>query len=256
MIRKRPCSANRFEPSQMHRSTKALKVFRGYLKKWRERTREPGLTAVLILEALQIFLAIPLAAMGAIPEFIVPVMFVLLVIAILVVTLRSNAAAIAVLIAVALSPFGALVHAEHPSLLTEWLSAGGKLLAIGALTIVIAQAIFGPGRVTFHRVQGAVLLYLNFALIFYTIYQLINVLLPNSFSGLPHGDAEHGSGDALLYFSFSTLTTLGFGDITPLNPLARNLANLEAVIGQLYPVTLLARLVSLELEHRRQSKSN
>jgi hypothetical protein len=59
----------------------------------------------------------------------------------------------------------------------------------------------------------------------------------------------------LLYFSFSTLTTAGFGDITPLNPLARNLANLESVIGQLFPATLLARLVSLELEHRRQAKS-
>jgi hypothetical protein len=63
-------------------------------------------------------------------------------------------------------------------------------------------------------------------------------------------------GAALLYFSFTTLTTAGFGDITPLHPLARNLANLESVIGQLYPATLLARLVSLELEHRRQSKSD
>jgi hypothetical protein len=71
---------------------------------------------------------------------------------------------------------------------------------------------------------------------------------------LPPTGAEHGSGAALLYFSFSTLTTAGFGDITPVHPLARNLANLESVIGQLYPATLLARLVSLELEHRRQSK--
>ncbi|HTC04866.1 MAG TPA: potassium channel family protein, partial [Xanthobacteraceae bacterium] len=65
----------------------------------------------------------------------------------------------------------------------------------------------------------------------------------------------HGSGAALLYFSFSTLTTVGYGDITPVYPLARNLANLEAVIGQLFPATLLARLISLEIEHRRQSKS-
>ena len=80
--------------------------------------------------------------------------------------------------------------------------------------------------------------------------------MPNSFSNLPPIGAEHGSGAALLYFSFSTLTTLGYGDIVPLHPLARNLANLEAVIGQLYPATLLARLVSLEIEHRRQARSN
>ena len=75
-----------------------------------------------------------------------------------------------------------------------------------------------------------------------------------SFHGLPQSGAEHGSGAALLYFSFSTLTTVGYGDITPLHPMARDIANLEAVIGQLYPATLLARLVSLEIEHRRLPK--
>jgi hypothetical protein len=48
---------------------------------------------------------------------------------------------------------------------------------------------------------------------------------------------------------------LGYGDIVPIHPLARSLANLEGVIGQLYPATLLARLVSLEIEHRRQNKN-
>jgi Ion channel len=240
----------------MHRSTKTLRVFQGHLKRWREQTRDPGLTVLLIIEAALIFLVIPLAGMGAIPAFIVPAMFVLWVLGILVVTLRSTVAAIAVVIAVALSPFGAFVHAEDPSLVTEWLSAGGRMLAIAALSIVIAQAVFGPGRVTLHRVQGAVLLYLNFALFFFAVYRLLDVLVPNAFHGLPAKGAEFGSGAALLYFSFTTLTTLGYGDITPLHPLARNLANLEAVIGQLYPVTLLARLVSIELEHRRQSKAN
>jgi hypothetical protein len=56
----------------------------------------------------------------------------------------------------------------------------------------------------------------------------------------------------MLYFSFSTLTTVGYGDIVPVNPLARGLANLEAVIGQLYLVTTIARLVTLELEGRRR----
>jgi Ion channel len=240
----------------MHRSAKSLKVFRGYLRKWRERTREPGLTTLLIIEAALIFLAIPLAGMGAIPEWVVPATMVLWVLGVLVVTLRSHWAAIVVLIAVALSPFGIFVHAKDPTLLTLWLSAIGQLLAISVLSIVIAQAVFGTGRVTFHRVQGAVLLYLNFALFFQVIYRLLNALLPNAFGGLPPTGSEHGSGAALIYFSFSTLTTLGFGDITPIHPLVRSIANLEAVIGQLYPVTLVARLVSIELEHRRQSRSS
>jgi hypothetical protein len=71
---------------------------------------------------------------------------------------------------------------------------------------------------------------------------------------LPQSGAEHGSGAALLYFSFSTLTTSTYGDIQPVFPMARNLANLEAMIGQLFPATLLARLISLQIAHRMAEK--
>jgi hypothetical protein len=50
-----------------------------------------------------------------------------------------------------------------------------------------------------------------------------------------------------------TLTTTGYGDIVPLHPYARSLANIEAVIGQLYPATLVARLVTLELKSRHDA---
>ena len=54
------------------------------------------------------------------------------------------------------------------------------------------------------------------------------------------------------YFSLTTITTTGFGDIVPVHPLARSLATLEAVFGQLFPATLLARLVSLNVAHQPQ----
>jgi hypothetical protein len=231
-----------------------IKVFKRFWRrflKWQERSREPGLTALLIIEGVLIFLAIPLGGMGLLPSLVLPALFVLFVLATLVVTSRSHLAAFLVFVAVLLSPAGAFIHAEDPSVLTEWLSASGRLLAIAVLSLVIARAVFGSGRVSWHRVQGAVVLYLNFALFFFTIYRLIVVLAPDAFKGLPPVGTEHGSGAALLYFSFVTLTTVGYGDITPLHPMARNMANLEAVIGQLYPATLLARLVSLELAHRK-----
>jgi hypothetical protein len=53
------------------------------------------------------------------------------------------------------------------------------------------------------------------------------------------------------YFSFVTLTSVGYGDIVPVHPFARGLANIEAIIGQLYPATLLARLVTLAGTHQR-----
>ncbi len=234
--------------------TMSLSDWRSRVKDWHEATREPGLTALLVIESLLIFLIIPLTATGTLPAFVLPAMFLVLVISILVVTWHSRVAAILVTTAVALSPIGTFLWREHPTALTEWLSAGGRILAITAVSVVIARAVFAGGRVTIHRVQGAVVLYLNFALLFFTLYRLMEVLLPGSFGNLPHSGSEYGSGAALLYFSFTTLTSLGFGDITPIHPLARSLANLEGVIGQLYPATLLARLVSLEIEHRRQSK--
>src|SRR5215472_12345359 len=202
-------------------------TWRKRLKYWQGLLREPGLTALLILEVAMIFLIVPLTSMGLLPSIVPPLMFIALVIAILTVTWHSHAATIAVLIAVALSPIGTLLWREHPTALTEWLSAAGRLLALTALSLVVARAVFRPGRVTFHRVQGAVLLYLNFGLLFFILYRLISQLTPGAFSGLPPLGKDFGSGAALLYFSFTTLTTLGYGDILPVHPFARNLANLE-----------------------------
>lgn len=234
---------------------KTFKAIWSRFLKWQQRTREPGLTALLLIEGTLIFVVIPLGSMGDLPGFVVPAMFILFVLATLVVTSRSHFAAFVVFIAVLLSPATAFVHAENPTVLTECLSAAGRLLAIAALSVVIAQAVFGGGRVTWHRVQGAIVLYMTCGIFFFTIYRLLEFLAPGAFNGLPSTGAEHGSGASLLYFSFTTLTTLGYGDITPVHPFARALANLEGVIGQLYPATLLARMVSLELEHRRQPKA-
>ena len=235
-------------PAAMKRWNK----FRSRFKNFQERSREPGLTALLIVEVLLIFVATPLAGMEVMPASVVPGMFAILIVAILVVASRSRSAVGIVLIAIVLMPIWAFIQAEHTSLLTELLSSGARLLALAVLTYVVAHAVFGPGRVTMHRVQGAVVLYLNFALIFAVLYRLVMTVLPDAFSGMPQPEA---SGATLLYFSFTTLTTTGFGDIAPLHPIARDIANLESVIGQLYPATLLARLVSLEVEHRRQPKS-
>jgi hypothetical protein len=95
--------------------------------------------------------------------------------------------------------------------------------------------------VTFHRIIGAVLLYLNVGLIFTALFCFVALRIPNAFTGLgPLQDNLAVAGD-LLYFSFVTLTSVGYGDIAPLHPYARGLANVEAIIGQLYPVTLPAR---------------
>ena len=122
----------------------------------------------------------------------------------------------------------------------------------GAQTWVVARAVYEPGRVTLYRVQGAVVLYLNFAIIFGSVYRLMWDLIPTAFANVAVPASGFTEIDTMLYFSLTTLTTTGFGDITPVHPFARGLANFGAIIGQLYPATILARLVTLELEHRRR----
>ena len=85
-----------------------------------------------------------------------------------------------------------------------------------------------------------------------SLYVTITLLLPGSFS---HISAEntHKFGQ-LLYFSLTTLTTTGYGDIVPLHAASRSLSNLESVCGQIYLATLLARLVNLQLaQNHRQT---
>ena len=67
--------------------------------------------------------------------------------------------------------------------------------------------------------------------------------LPGAFAG--HTDESGGLAD-WIYFSFVTLTTVGYGDITPVALGARSLTMLEALVGQLYPAVIIARLVSLQ----------
>ena len=100
------------------------------------------------------------------------------------------------------------------------------------------------------------MLYLDFGLLCTSAYRLIWDLIPNSFAGIPASATSIQASGAILYFSFVTLTSVGLGDIAPLHPLARSLVNLEGIIGQLYPATLLARLIALNLDRAGGDAAN
>jgi hypothetical protein len=122
---------------------------------------------------------------------------------------------------------------------------------LGAMLVwMVARAVFSPGRVTYHRIIGAILVYLSVALTFVALYSIVGLLIPDAFSGMSFED-NPALASKVIYFSFVTLTSTGYGDVFPVHPVARSLCNLETIIGQLYPATLLARLVSLEIEGRR-----
>ena len=126
------------------------------------------------------------------------------------------------------------------------LLAGAWLIIAVALGIVVARAEFGGGRITYHRIVGAILLYLLIGVTFATLFAFVGLSISDAFKGIVFED-NSALASSLFYLSFVTLTSTGYGDIVPLHPLARSLCNVESIIGQLYPATILARLVTLGL---------
>jgi hypothetical protein len=129
------------------------------------------------------------------------------------------------------------------------LLAGTWLIIAVTLGIVVAQAVFASGRITYHRIVGAILLYLLLAVAFATLFAFSGLSIPDAFKGIAFED-DSALASSLFYLSFVTLTSTGYGDVVPMHPLARSLCNIESIVGQLYPATILARLVTLELEMR------
>ncbi|MGR9085929.1 MAG: ion channel [Gammaproteobacteria bacterium] len=116
--------------------------------------------------------------------------------------------------------------------------------------VIATRHVFGGTQVDRNLIYGAMCVYLLMGLIWAILYGLIFQFLPGSFNGIEGVDGKAPM-DTLLYYSFVTLASLGYGDITPVSPLARTLAYLEAIGGQLYIAIMLAGLVGLFLNARR-----
>jgi energy-coupling factor transporter transmembrane protein EcfT len=127
-----------------------------------------------------------------------------------------------------------------------------SLLSTLAFLLIVLWWVYREGPVTGHRVRGAVAAYLLLALCFSLAYDLTEYVHPGSFT-LPLEGAQsmQTRSASFLYFSVVTLTTVGFGDIAAVHPVARSLVMVEALVGTLYPAILLARIVTLQMETRR-----
>jgi hypothetical protein len=158
---------------------------------------------------------------------------------------------------------GALVVAN---LAVHWLSfwRGGadldvwdavmSVLFCSVLAVVVLVQVFREGPITSQRIQGAVAVYLLLGLTWAFAYKLIAIERPDAFvfstaMGQPSSDEQTSR---FVYFSFVTLTTVGYGDITAVHPAPRALVMMEALTGQLFPAILLARLVAMELYYRQR----
>lgn len=113
----------------------------------------------------------------------------------------------------------------------------------------IMRHVLDRSEVTADKICGAVSSYLLIGIIWAILYGLFYVFNPDSFSLPVSLQSNEASGYWTLYFSFVSLTTIGYGDITPLSPAAQTYAYLEAACGQIFLTVLIARLVALHIIH-------
>jgi hypothetical protein len=218
----------------------------------RERWRDPLLTALTVLLALLLFVLAPLRA-DNIPGVQELGFALVAAVAGAVFFLSGRPVPIAALVlAIALAATAAVLRLQGPSTLDICLNATAWGLLSVSLIVEVGRAVFAPGRVTYHRIMGAILLYLAIGLAFVALYTFVGLATPGAFTGISIEDQPNLAA-TMIYFSFGTLTGAGAGEISAVDPVARSLANVQAMIGQLYPATLLARLVTLEIEDSGRS---
>jgi len=186
-----------------------LNTRRASLHAWQDRVRDPSLTALLVLQLFLLFVALPLAATGV--PIAAPVAWLLLLLAVTLVVMLSRrvGASVFILLGLAAAAASFAFGRQWSPIITSVLNHGGFILAFSALTWVVAHALYAPGRITFHRLQGAAVVYLSLATIFANAFGLVWGLVPGAFANLPAAAPGASEFATMLYFSLATLTTDG-----------------------------------------------
>jgi hypothetical protein len=213
--------------------------------------QESGLSAMLVFLVLALFVGLPLEASGIVSPTLIGVTMTLLFLA-GVVAMSGRGPVTVGLAAVALSSLTlrwASVVLRIRSL--QIVDTAFAIVVMALLTAFVLMRVFREGPITGDRIRGAVVAYLLIGVIWCLAYQLVDFTSSGALRFPEERRPDLGRLDAeLTYYSFITLTTVGYGDITPVSPLARMLAVSEALIGQLYPAILIGRLVSLQISSR------
>ena len=169
---------------------------------------------------------------------------------------RKHLFAIAILLS-AISILGTCLLLVFPQRWAVLLSHSFILVLLAFFCITILAFVLNGSRVTSDKIFAAVCVYLLMGYAWSFAYAMLDELQPQSFAA----STEVGFHDyparilQFRYFSFMTLTTVGYGDIVPRSPAARTMTILEAVMGRFYLVALVGRLVGLHIVHGSDPRS-
>lgn len=207
----------------------------------------------LLIALLLMLLLYPLAVEGGLARWFRLV--VMLILATSAYAISGRKRVLVVALALGLPALGAQLGAVAlPGRDTMLVAACFAVLFLAFVTVVIFGSVLSPGKVTRDRIAGSICVYLLLGMVWALLYTALALAQPSAFHlpGEVARDFGQGSEYAFFYFSFTTLTTLGYGDITPTTPVSQTLAWLEALTGQIYLAILVARLVGLHIVHSGQ----
>jgi hypothetical protein len=213
-------------------------------------SREDRRGLALLVSLLSLLLVSPLAAEGRTGESI----FVLALygaVAAATIELSQEKSLRLPALTLAVCSFSAtLAGIYHP--VRVFLIATWMLMALffGYVSVILFVHLGRPGRITRGRLYVSASLYLLLGVFYFAVFELVDSIHPGSFVEIGLSAGTEMTRASHLYFSFVTLTTLGYGDIVPATPLARMLAVLEAATGVFYIAITVARLVA---DYRRQN---
>ena len=228
------------------------RLFQKNLEYW---THERSLKALLIYLSISLFIWMPLSHDRLWEQIIHDILFNLI--------LLSGVFAVfsyrwqrTIFIGLALSAFimrwSLFVSPSHTLKMADNILS---LLYFSLLAVFVLRNVFKDGPVNSYRIQGALVVYLIFGIMCAYVYNIMYLIDNGSF--IFQVDPIYSTFfSRFLYFSFVIQTTLGIGDTVPVNPIVKSLVMFQSMVGMLYPVIMIARLVSLEIEHSRDSKRN
>jgi hypothetical protein len=203
---------------------------------------------LLIILFLAIFVAPPLVLAQILPRVVIHgAMALVLLTGVFTVPCHTSVRLIALLIAI-VAVIGRFVEVVMSGQIPAATEIVLSVVTLAIFAVLIIRQFLDKDRAIKHRIAGAIAVYLLLGLLWARLYELVILFNPGAFQ------IAHDDGIAtLFYYSFVTLMTIGYGDVVPVSLVARNLAILEGLTGQLYLVILISSLVA---ERSAQAKQN
>src|SRR5262245_2204161 len=185
-----------------------------WLDELQKEYSDPLLSLLTVLLLIMLFVVAPFQAAGIMMFEAFGVIVGLVMVAGVLVISASPTATLVILAGFSLNVFVVIVRLIKPLTYDLYLVAAVWFVIACTLAIVVARTVFGQGRVSLHRIVGAVLLYLLIALSFVSLFLLFGLQIPNAFNGLVFEDNQKLASN-LIYFSFVTLTSTGKATSAP-----------------------------------------